>query len=230
MLSYCSKKLRKKNVDFLMSTSLVLCDNLIFINQNPCRKSLSLHTSSKFLLQLSSKRRRFCGFVPNAKKNSKSHSKRRRSWWQRFFFDDDGNWLGLKDDDMLEAETEAELLESSSDEELSEGEKFEAWKRRAEAIVELREAQEEMLNEESRRWEDWIVDDNDHVNGSWWGQEVDGNRGTGGSMEDVRSDPTDLIAEKGFVESVRDLVLGREEEDMLYEDRIFQYASLNSVS
>ena len=49
-------------------------------------------------------------------------------------------------------------------------------------------------------------------------------------MEDVRSDPTDLVPEKGFVESVRDLVLGREEEDLLYEDRVFRYASLNSVS
>jgi hypothetical protein len=46
----------------------------------------------------------------------------------------------------------------------------------------------------------------------------------------VRSDPTDLVPEKGFVESVRDLVFGREEEDLLYEDRVFRYASLNSVS
>ncbi|KAL3567178.1 hypothetical protein D5086_032593 [Populus alba] len=88
-----------------------------------------------------------------------------------------------------------------------------------------------MLNEESRKWEDWIVDygDNGHdddSNGSWWSKEFDGN---GGSVEDVRSDPTDLVPEKGFVESVRDLVFGREEEDLLYEDRVFRYASLNSV-
>ncbi|CAK7345841.1 unnamed protein product [Dovyalis caffra] len=135
---------------------------------------------------------------------------------------------------MLDAE--AEFSENSSDEELSEEEKFEAWKRRAEAIVELREAQEDMLNEESRRWEDWIVDygDNGHddaINGSWWSQEFDGNGGIGnrGSVEDVRLDPTDLVPEKGFAESVRDLVLGREEEDLLYEDRVFRYASLNSA-
>ncbi|KAL9339886.1 hypothetical protein Peur_068901 [Populus x canadensis] len=134
-------------------------------------------------------------------------------------------------------DVEAELSENSSDEELSEEEKFEAWKRRAEPIVDLREAQEDMLNEESRKWEDWIVDygDNGHdddSNGSWWSKEFDenGGIGNGGSVEDVRSDPTDLVPEKGFVESVRDLVFGREEEDLLYEDRVFRYASLNSVS
>ncbi|PPD90730.1 hypothetical protein GOBAR_DD12347 [Gossypium barbadense] len=49
------------------------------------------------------------------------------------------------------------LSDSEEDEELLGGGKFEAWKRRAEAIIELREAQEDMRNEESRRWEDWIV-------------------------------------------------------------------------
>ncbi|XP_021678284.2 uncharacterized protein LOC110663331 isoform X3 [Hevea brasiliensis] len=207
---------------FLMSNSMVLCQSLVIIDQNPLRNSLSSLASPNCLLQLSRARRGFCEIVPNARKNNKRNSKK-RSWWQRFFFDDDGNWLGLKDDDMLEDE----LLESSSDEELSEEQKFEAWKRRAEAIVELREAQEDMLNEESRRWEDWIVDDsnNHNVNGSWWSQELDGN----GAAEDVRSDPSDLVPEKGFVESVRDLVLGREEEDLLYEDRVFRYASSNSA-
>ncbi|XP_015581610.1 chloroplast envelope membrane protein isoform X2 [Ricinus communis] len=215
---------------FLMSTSMVL-PSLVFIDQNPYRNSISSSTStcSNFLIQFS-RRRGFCELVPNAKKKKKKN--RKRSWWQRFFFDDDGNWLGLKDDDMLETETE--FSESSSSVEiLSEEEKFEAWKRRAEAIVELREAQEDMLNEESRRWEDWIVDDshNNNVNGSWWSQDLDGggNGAIGGSADDVGSDPSDLVPEKGFVESVRDLVLGGEEEDLLYEDRIFQYASLNSA-
>lgn len=158
--------------------------------------------------------------MPNAKKKGKKQSKK-RSWWQKFFFDEEGNWLGLKDDDMVE---DVDVLEGSSDEELTEEEKFEAWKRRAEAIVELREAQEDMLNEESRRWEDWIVDDNS-PNGSWWSREIDGN----GGFDDDVSDPSDLVPEKGFVESVRDLVLGREEDDLLYEDRVFRFASLNSV-
>jgi altered-inheritance-of-mitochondria protein 5 len=236
--SFLSLVEKIKNVGFLMTTSMVLCNNLSFNtnqSQNPPRNRNSLTKSYRLLLQFGNKSRGFCGVVANAKKKGENHSKRKRGWWQRFFIDEEGNWLGLKDDDMLDAE--AELSENSSDEELSEEEKFEAWKRRAEAIVDLREAQEDMLNEESRKWEDWIVDygDNGHdddSNGSWWSKEYDGNGGigNGGSVEDVRSDPTDLVREKGFVESVRDLVFGREEEDLLYEDRVFRYASLNSVS
>ncbi|KAK3221177.1 hypothetical protein Dsin_008202 [Dipteronia sinensis] len=210
---------------FLMSTSMVLCDNLIFINQNQCRNSLSLHNSASYSIRLSGKKQRFSGIIPNAKKNnSNNQSQRKRSWWQRFFFDDEGNWLFMKDDaDMLEEKE----FNSSADEELSENDKFEAWKRRAEAIVELREAQEDMRNEESRRWEDWIVDDNANGSYSSWSQDSD--NGTGEDKDDVLSDPSDLIPEKGFVESVRDLVLGREDDDILYEDRVFKYASSNSA-
>ncbi|KAF5725974.1 chloroplast envelope membrane protein [Tripterygium wilfordii] len=201
---------------FLMSTSLVLCDNLIFTNQKPRGGSLNSHNLSNLLVHLSCNRRRLYGIVPNARKKNNKHST--RSWWQRFFFDEDGNWLGLKDDDMHDEE-----VESSSDEELSESEKFEAWKRRAEAIVELREAQEDMMNEESRRWEDWVMDD--PGNGSWWSQDWD----TGN--DELREDlpPTEIIREKGFIESVSNFVLGREEDDMLYEDRVFRYASINSA-
>ncbi|KAJ8768030.1 hypothetical protein K2173_020970 [Erythroxylum novogranatense] len=205
-----------------MTTSMVLCHNLIFVNRCPPFKPLSSHISSKFSLPFRSNKLGFSGFVPHAKKKHSNHSNRSRSWWQRFFFDDDGNWLGLKDEDMIEDQVDDEVL--------PEEKKFEAWKRRAEAIVELREAQEEMLNEESRRWEDWILDDNgtasDNVNGSWWTPELNDNGGVGGSVED---DPSDLVPDKSFVDSVRDFVLGREEDDLLYEDRVFRYASVNSA-
>ncbi|KAF2581561.1 hypothetical protein F2Q68_00006642 [Brassica cretica] len=60
-------------------------------------------------------------FVPS---EGKKDSKRRRSWWQRFFFDDDDvNWLGLSDDDIVD--------------EMSDEEKLETWKRRAEAHCEV---------------------------------------------------------------------------------------------
>ena len=201
---------------FLMSNSIVLCQNLIFTNQEVLRRN-----SSSFSAQLGGKRRWVSGFVLNAKNNSR-HTKK-RTWWQKFFFDEDGNWFGLKDDDMVENQ-----LEVSSDEELSQGDKFEEWKRRAEAIVELREAQEDMMNEESRRWEDWLVDGNNHVSDSSWSQDWDS--GVGNSREDVQADPSEMIPEKGFIESVRDLVIGEEDDDMLYEDRVFRFASLNSVS
>ncbi|KAH7527800.1 hypothetical protein FEM48_Zijuj05G0004800 [Ziziphus jujuba var. spinosa] len=207
---------------FLMSASMVLCENLNFINPKVYWNPSSLHNSPTFVVRFGGKRRRISGFIPYAKK--KSHS-RKRSWWQKFFFDEDGNWLGLKDDDMLVDESA-----SSSDEEMSEDEKFEAWKRRAEAIIELREAQEDLSNEESRRWEDWLVDGTNgaYNNSSSWSQDWD-NGGVDESTEGVKLDPSEMIPEKGLVESVRDLVLGREDDDMLYEDRVFQYASVNSA-
>jgi hypothetical protein len=125
----------------------------------------------------------------------------------------------LKDDDML-----GDQLDGSSDKQLFEGDKFEAWKRMAEVIIELREAQEDMMNEERRRWENWLVDGTNHVNGPSWSQDWD--NGVGESMEDVRADPTEMVPAKGLAESARDLVLGRENDDMPYEDQV---ASLNSV-
>ncbi|XP_044472040.1 chloroplast envelope membrane protein-like [Mangifera indica] len=202
-----------------MSTSLILCHN--FINANHSRNNIYLHNSSCSSLQMSGKKQRFCGFIPNAK-NHNNHSKGNRSWWQRFFFDDDGNWLGLKDNDMFKEEAEV-----CSDEKLSESEKFEAWKRRAEVIIELREAQEDMRNEESRRWEDWIVDDHGNGTDGSWSQDL-GN-GAWEGKDEAQSDPTELFSERGLVESVRDLVFGKEEDDILYEDRVFRYASLNSA-
>lgn len=201
---------------FLMSTSIVLCNSNSlfsdkrFANRKPLYLGSVIHFSSRG-------KRGFRGLVPNAKK--KHH--RNRSWWQKFFFDEDGNWFGLKDDDMLEAEEES--AKSLSDGEgLSESEKFEAWKNRAEAIVELREAQENVQNEEQRKWEDWLLDGTSGgSNGSSWIQEPrDG---------DVEEDLTDLIPGKEFTKSVRDLVFGRDDDDILYEDRVFRYASLNSA-
>lgn len=127
----------------------------------------------------------------------------------------------MLDDDDLD-------LESVWEEEVSEGDKFEAWRRRAEAIVELREAQEDMRNEKSRRWEDWLVDgthDDVDTSSSW-----DQDQRYSALRESRESDPSDLLPDRGLVDTVRDLVLGRDDDDILYEDRVFRYASFNSVS
>ncbi|KAK4414919.1 Chloroplast envelope membrane protein [Sesamum alatum] len=201
---------------------MVLCQNLVLSKKSSSDSSFSSCNAPCAAVQLCCGRRKSRGLVPNAKKR---YSKR-RSWWQRFFFDEEGNWLGLKDEEMLDA---LESEESSSNDELSENEKFEAWKRRAEAIVELREAQEDVKNEESRRWEDWIVDEtNDDVgNGASWFENSNGFVGQPGN--DVGEEITELFSGRGLVKSVRDLVLGREEDDILYEDRVFRYASFNSA-
>lgn len=199
-----------------MSTSIVLCHCLAFTSQNPLpESSFSVQYPPGCSVPLRCKRKGLWRFVPNAKKNDDSG--RKRSWWQRFFFDDDGNWLGLRDDDIVD-----ETSELAKDEEMSDEEKFEAWKRRAEAIVELREAKEEMTTGENRRWEDWIVDSDDNSVESW-----NRNSDEGRNLESERDE---LIGpESGLVKMVRDMVLGVEEEDILYEDRVFRYASLNSA-
>ncbi|CAK9325877.1 unnamed protein product [Citrullus colocynthis] len=205
---------------FLMSTSMLLRHQLIFLDSSKV-SSVFNFPSCNSLHKVTASGRKGKGFsrhVLNAKKDGYS---RKRSWWQKFFFDDDGNWLGLKDDGMLEDELES----VASDENLSDDEKFEAWKKRAEAIIELKEAQEDVRNEQGKRWTDWLYDDTNHGRTSW---SQDWDNGLG-ELNEESSDASDLVPEKGFVESVRDLVLGKEEDDILYEDRVFQYASLNSA-
>lgn len=197
---------------------MVLCQNLLSFKKS---SSVFVHKNSIAEVRFSGGRRKSFVSTPNAKKKDS----KKKSWWRKLFLEDDGNWLGLKDEDMLDG-LESEGL--GSDDELSENEKFEAWKRRAEAIMELREAQEDVKTEENRRWDDWLVDGTvDLGNGSSWVQDSNGTIGE--SEDNMLEDPSELIPGRGLVKSVRDMVFGREEDDMLYEDRIFQYASFNSA-
>ena len=210
----------------LMSSSLVLCHCLSFTSQHSVLASSPTSLGYNRFQSISlrgERRKKLWRFVPSAEKEDShtGNSKRRRSWWQRFFFDDDGNWLGLRDDDIVD-----ETAELEKDDEMSDEEKFETWKRRAEAIVELREGQEEIgdnnVGDVSKKWEDWIVDSDDSLVESW-------SRGDEGSED--RSELDELtVPERGLVKMVRDMVLGVEEEDILYEDRVFRYASSKSVS
>lgn len=206
-----------------MSNSVVICDNLVFSSGNAYKSSLYLQHSISRLVRISFGRRKFCRLVPKAKRK---HPKRKKSWWRKFLFEDEGNWFGLKDEDVLDEE--GLVSEPSECNELTENEKFEAWRRRAEAIVELREAQEDMRNEENRMWEDWIIDEKDGVvSGSSWVRNANGAVGKPG--DDVREDPVEIIPQRNLVKRVRDMILGREEDEILYEDRVFSYASINSA-
>lgn len=210
-----------------MSSSLVLCHCLSFTSQHSVLASSSPTSLGYNRFQSISlwgeRRKKLWRFVPSAEKEEShtGNNKRRRSWWQRFFFDDDGNWLGLRDDEIVDETDELE-----KDDEMSDEEKFETWKRRAEAIVELREGQEEIgdnsVGDVSKKWEDWIVDSDDSLVESW-------SRGGDEGSED-RSELDELtVPERGLVKMVRDMVLGVEEEDILYEDRVFRYASSKSA-
>ncbi|XP_047308616.1 chloroplast envelope membrane protein [Impatiens glandulifera] len=208
-----------------MSTSIILCKTLNFLNRGVYQyhKSSFLHNKSNIEVHLVGSGRRLSGFIPNAEKDYS----RKRSWWKKFFFDDDGDWFSLKDEDMLEVEENVK-----EDEELSEDEKFEAWKRRAEAIMDIREAQDGLKNEENRRWEDWLVDGPASGNGSSWGQELnsENRRESIDDQSEMISDGglVKSMADGGLVKSMADVVFGKKD-DMLYEDRVFQYASINSA-
>lgn len=215
----------------VMSNYIVLSHNLKLFNHSlyPQFHTRNANFTTDFRVlrgNLGWRNRRVLGLVvPNAKKGR--DSKKKKSWWKRFFLEEDGNWLGLREDDLDEEEVELEVGSEVEGEEPSEEDKFEAWRRRAEAIIDLREAQEGMRNEESRYWEDWLVFDEGSNGGArkdWVDDEVGELR-----EEDVEGDPSDMLPERGLVETVREFVLGKEEDDLLYEDRVFRYASRNSV-
>ncbi|MCL7045850.1 hypothetical protein MKW94_005445 [Papaver nudicaule] len=211
-----------------MSTSIVLCENFTSFNNKRLHlynisNSSSTNPSSLISSSMRSssligrRRKRNCSFITRAKKDKEWGSKKKRPWWKKFFLDEDANWLGLEEKDLLEEEVELDFP-TDVDEKLSEEEKFEAWKRRAEAITELREAQEDMKNAENRMWEDWLVEGGD------WDDGVESS-----AVDEIRADPSEMMPERGLVKTVRDLVFGVEEDDLLYEDRVFQYASSNSA-
>lgn len=145
------------------------------------------------------------------------HNKRKKPWWQKVFSDQEE-----PDQDEFLDES---LIESEED--ISEEEKFEAWRRKAEAIVELRDAQENARNEEGRAWEDWVQSEGQHSNFSDWDWRDGGDKGNG-EEEDISAEPKEIIREKGIFEDIKATISGRDE-DLLFEDRVFKYASSNSV-
>lgn len=154
-------------------------------------------------------------FAKHKKTNNKSGHHKKKPWWQKFFSE--------------EEEPEDEILDESSveSEDTSEEEKFEAWRRKAEAIVELREAQENARYEEGRAWEDWVQSEGQRSNFSDWDWRDGGDEGNG-LEEEINADPKEIVREKGIFEAIKATISGRDE-DLLFEDRVFKYASANSV-
>ncbi|KAG2652481.1 hypothetical protein PVAP13_1NG338700 [Panicum virgatum] len=137
-------------------------------------------------------------------------------WWKPFFSDwndDEENLAGLKEDDES-------FEEIGSDQELSENEKFETWRRKAEAIVELREAQQDAMNAEERSWEDWISGGSTSGGGDWGGDVS--------VLDQITDDPAEILRDKSAIEVFGDSI-DEDYDDMLLEDRVFMYASTNSA-
>lgn len=155
--------------------------------------------------------RRLVGFAKRRRR-----SKRQQPWWKAWFSDwndEEESLAGWREDDEL-------LQQVVSNEDLSEDDKFQTWKSKAEAIVDLREAQQDAENAEGRSWEDWI---------GWGSTSGDGDWGGGGSLSDqITDDPTEIVRDKGIAEAFRDSI-DEDYNDMLFEDRVFLYASTKSV-
>ncbi|KAF3787896.1 Chloroplast envelope membrane protein [Nymphaea thermarum] len=197
-----------------MSNSIIFCGKFILAHQIEYRRYCLSPVASTLTFR-NSRRRRFGGMIRSAK-NGKPD---KRTWWQKFFLDND-DWFGLKDD-ILDDKEESD---GGIEEELSEDKKFRAWTTRAEVIMELREAQEDMLNAEGREWEDWLQDDSGNATASKKGQGWED--GLDADGVDASSLPSRLSPQKDVVGSVRELLLGKDVEDeILYEDRVFRYAS-----
>ena len=170
------------------------CDNN---NNNTVFK---FNSSSSLSMNCNVVRLRFHRLVGSAKKKNKD-----LEWWERFFLDEQGNWFGWRDDfDDLTPETEFGIDDDYADEDS----KFQAWKRRAEAITELREAQQQMANQESRRWEDWLDNDASSSADDW---------------------DKDAIATSTTTRSLGSKNEEEEDDDLLYQDRVLRYATLNSA-
>jgi hypothetical protein len=167
------------------------------------------------VLALGSQRRRMRHPVVFAKKRRRP-KKWQRPWWKTLFSDwndDDESLSGLREDDEL-------FEEIGSYNDMMENEKFDTWKRKAEALVELREAQQDSMNAEERSWEDWISGGSTSGGGDWGG---------GVSVSDqITDDPGEIVKDKSFIETFRDST-DEDYDDMLFEDRVFMYASTKSV-
>ncbi|XP_020699175.1 chloroplast envelope membrane protein isoform X1 [Dendrobium catenatum] len=202
---------------YLMSTSMVFCGNVFLFRDGKCGIEFGVCEALR-VCDFAWKRRRIR--VQRLVLSAKRGHERKRPWWERLFLEDDdevsSSW---KEEDVLGHNDEGE--------EVSEDEKFEAWKRRAEVITELREAQEDARNAEVRAWEDWIGDGSVDAVDSSWDEDLGGDGSE--ASDEVSSDPFEIIREKGFAGAMRNLITGKDDYELLFEDRVFQFASTSSA-
>ncbi|KAK8936689.1 Chloroplast envelope membrane protein [Platanthera zijinensis] len=187
-----------------MSTSILLCGNILFYSDKIFEKESRI-SGVLGICDFGWKRRRIrvLRFVRSAKGGG-----RKRPWWERLFSEEDELVSSWKGEDVLGADGEVE--------EASDDEKFEAWKRRAEAITELREAQEDARNAEAREWEDWLGDGSVDAADSSWDKNLSG-------------DTYEVVEEENIAGSMRSLITGTTDNELLFEDRVFQFASTSSA-
>lgn len=221
---------------FLMTSLIAVCGNfvhlggeqLLFQNKTSfcCGGLLTSHLRP---------RRKQVWHVPNASngggggKGRELRSGKKTPWWKQFLFDDDEDdeWLSMEEDGLIDNEA----IDEEEDGMAIEERKFETWRRRAEAISELRTAQEDFRNGDRRNWEDWLENfssssSNASPTNNSWDQNGGGNDG---GDDDEDEDRYEMFPDTRLVKTAKDLVLRTYDDELLFEDRVFKYASQNSV-
>lgn len=201
-----------------MSTSLTLARGFVHLGRL-AREEHFFRDSTIPRHSIAFKRRRRLRLVPNARWSGGSD---RKTWWQKLFFDEDAeSWFGVTEKDALED------VDGETDGEASEEEKFEAWKKRAEVITELREAQEDARNSDAQAWEDWLLESPPGADTSSRHREWDD--GVRNEEVDIAADSSKAEPGENFVGAVKDFLFKSYDDDLLFEDKVFRYASVNSV-
>lgn len=221
---------------FLMTSLTAVCGNSVQLGGEQLQQLLIRKKTSFCCVGLLTShlrlRRLQAWHVPNANngggKGGEIRSGKKTPWWKQFLFDDDEDdeWLSMEEDGLIDDEEE----EKEEDGMAIEERKFETWRRRAEAISELRVAQEDARNGDSRNWEDWLESSSSSNappadNNGYWDEVGGGNDGGG----DEDEDRYEMFPDTRLVNTARDLLLRTYDDELLFEDRVFRYASRNSV-
>ena len=167
------------------------------------------------------RRRRRLRVVPHASGSggNSQKKKKKKTWWEKLFYEEDADsWFGANEKNALDD------VRGESETDPSEEEKFEAWRKRAEVITELRETQEvaESLDN-GRAWEDWLLEESSpgvETSSSW--------------VYDLREEPdvaggAPRSSEEQFVGTVKNFLFRSYDDELLFEDKVFRYASNRSV-
>ena len=150
--------------------------------------------------------------------NDPQKKKKKKTWWEKLFYEEDAeSWFGVNEKDMLDD------VKTESESDPSEEEKFEEWRKRAEVITELREAQEDAESSiNSRVWEDWLMEENSPaVDSSSWNYDMEEDSDAAGGAPRSSGEQ--------FVGAMKNFLFRTYDDELLFEDKVFRYASKKSV-
>lgn len=145
------------------------------------------------------------------------------------------NYDEFDDGETVDDDNDEDWCEDDIDRMLDDDARFEAWKRRTDALSELREYQKLGRDPDNTDWEDWLDgswgdkgSDSGVKDSGWYSSQSDWEKG-----ELPRSAPK--MPERGMNRTIKELffrIFEREEEvldDLAFEDRVFRYTSQSTA-